>query len=292
MAELGEANIGGRMVPAWLLNLTAEELDSLKSRWYSNPNLLDNWYFGNPVNQRGQTEYTGPGYGIDRWSIEHDTVISLSGGSLVITSTTENGIVQNSEAIAELLDKRSVFSVLTTSGDLYSVSFPIGGISGGLDVGDFIIFSTSDTLLYIRSKGLSPKSILAVKLELGSTQTLAHRDGDHWVLNEMPDYGEQLRRCQRYHYRFNSHAYGWTYDNNTVNCLIPLPVTLRTMPAITLHTKGTINTTTGDAFVTSYEIKGVSPNGLIIDLHNSANAFTTGTPVVWHNFDMTVSADL
>lgn len=53
MAELGEANIGGRMVPAWLLNLTAEELDSLKSRWHSNPNLLDNWYFSNPVDQRG-----------------------------------------------------------------------------------------------------------------------------------------------------------------------------------------------------------------------------------------------
>jgi hypothetical protein len=34
-----------------------------------NPNLLDNWYFGNPVNQRGQTEYTAAGYTIDRWRV-------------------------------------------------------------------------------------------------------------------------------------------------------------------------------------------------------------------------------
>ncbi|RHT58864.1 hypothetical protein DW766_01615 [Butyricicoccus sp. AM29-23AC] len=37
--------------------------------------------------------------------------------------------------------------------------------------------------------------IKAAKLELGSTQTLAHKEGDKWVLNEIPDYGEQLRRC-------------------------------------------------------------------------------------------------
>ena len=31
-----------------------------------NPNLLDNWYFGRPVNQRGQTEYSGDKYTVDR----------------------------------------------------------------------------------------------------------------------------------------------------------------------------------------------------------------------------------
>ena len=38
----------------------------------------------------------------------------------------------------------------------------------------------------------------AAKLELGSQQTLAHQENGAWVLNEIPDYGEQLRRCQRY----------------------------------------------------------------------------------------------
>ena len=39
---------------------------------------------------------------------------------------------------------------------------------------------------------------IAAKLELGDQQTLAHKEGDAWVLNEVPDYGEQLARCQRY----------------------------------------------------------------------------------------------
>lgn len=41
--------------------------------------------------------------------------------------------------------------------------------------------------------------IIAIKLELGDTQTLAHQDSSgNWILNEIPDYGEQLTRCQRY----------------------------------------------------------------------------------------------
>lgn len=44
-------------------------------------------------------------------------------------------------------------------------------------------------------------TLLAVKVELGSAQTLAHKEGDKWVLNEIPDFGEQLRRCQRYFQR-------------------------------------------------------------------------------------------
>lgn len=45
-------------------------------------NLLDNSDFRNPVNQRGQTSYTGTGYGIDRWRTNYsgDTVKIASGG--------------------------------------------------------------------------------------------------------------------------------------------------------------------------------------------------------------------
>ena len=32
-----------------------------------NRNLLDNWYFGAPVNQRGKTVYSGKGLTVDRW---------------------------------------------------------------------------------------------------------------------------------------------------------------------------------------------------------------------------------
>ena len=46
--------------------------------------------------------------------------------------------------------------------------------------------------------------IYAVKLEKGSVQTLASRNsGGAWVLNELPDYGEELAKCQRYYQLFS-----------------------------------------------------------------------------------------
>ena len=53
------------------LDHTAQQIDDGLNiaRGVSNPNLLDNWYFGNPVNQKGQTSYTGAGYTIDRWAL-------------------------------------------------------------------------------------------------------------------------------------------------------------------------------------------------------------------------------
>ena len=56
-----------------------------------------------------------------------------------------------------------------------------------------------DSVLELRFLGNINETIKAVKLELGTQQTLAHQDTNGvWVLNEIPDYGEQLARCQRY----------------------------------------------------------------------------------------------
>ena len=46
---------------------------------HSNKNLLDNWDFTNPVNQRGQTSYTVSGgdasriYTVDRWALGNNS---------------------------------------------------------------------------------------------------------------------------------------------------------------------------------------------------------------------------
>ena len=60
--------------------------------------------------------------------------------------------------------------------------------------------------------------IQAVKLELGSEQTLAHNEGTEenpvWVLNEIPDYGEELRKCQRYYQLFRTESLRPTYGED------------------------------------------------------------------------------
>jgi hypothetical protein len=50
----------------------------------------------------------------------------------------------------------------------------------------------------IVKRGAGNGIIEAVKLELGPEQTLAHWDGTKWVLNELPDYDEELAKCQHY----------------------------------------------------------------------------------------------
>ena len=54
-------------------------------KYRTNPNLLDNWYFGRPVNQRGQTEYAGNAtYSIDRWWTQYETPLSVVDGGIKI----------------------------------------------------------------------------------------------------------------------------------------------------------------------------------------------------------------
>ena len=248
-----------------------------------NPNLLDNWYFGNPVNQRGQSSYSAEGYGIDRWRVENSTTITLSNDGLTISTTNGNGITQNSEQLAKLMDKQVVVSILTPEGNLYSKPFQLGHAAGGHTVGPFAIYSTSSWLLYVRpAQTVDTQSILAVKLELGTQQTLAHQDANgNWVLNEMPDYGEQLRRCQRYYQTFPANLtvlYGNSGSSTGTGARLVLPCQqMRTNPvgstftvAVWGYTSTERTFTISEAYATS---EGISLYGNI----SPAIEGTTGT---------------
>ena len=59
----------------------SEETIAEHYRQFCNRNLLDNWYFGNPVNQRGATEYiinSFNQYHIDRWTAAGNFKITLN----------------------------------------------------------------------------------------------------------------------------------------------------------------------------------------------------------------------
>ena len=137
-----------------------------------NPNLLDNWYFGNPVNQRGASgTISTAGYFLDRWK--------LVSGSVTINS---GGIVLNG-TIAQVLEYAVGQTVTAT------VLTP----DGVTDVTP--VYDDETKTFTVTTQG---KTIRAVKLELGTQQTLAHQENGVWVLNEIPDYGEQLRKCRWY----------------------------------------------------------------------------------------------
>ena len=181
---------------------TTPELDSAV-QWHSNPNLLDNWYFGNPVNQRGQTEYATLGYTIDRWKLER--------GSIAV----ENGYITLQNAILRILledelftvdNQNATFSILTKDGILTSHTFSVPDgkygnetISIGIDTANVQVgHALPKGSFFVINIPNASVDIVAIKVEYGTTQTLAHQENGVWVLNEVPDYTLELLKCQRY----------------------------------------------------------------------------------------------
>ena len=216
------------------LDLTASELDRTlaAAQFISNPNLLDNWYFVHPVNQRGRTEYTGNGYTIDRW-YARKAMVEVTASGLRITKVTNNDNTaynQRFEVPANLIGKTVTVSALvkevsfsgrgirlglarsnsisTNSGPFENVYYEAktGIITSTFKVDSLDAYSGINLEIFFSTDSALGDYILveAVKLELGSVQTLAHHENGVWVLNEIPNYAEELAKCQRYYQLFSS----------------------------------------------------------------------------------------
>ena len=160
------------------------------------------------MNQRGQTEYAGNAtYSIDRWWTQYETPLSVVdggikiGGKWDVQQYFENTLPNVTYTLSLLYKDRTGSDPLRllvgnrTDGDIAQTESK--DASGILSV----TFSAATANRFnFGFTGSTDNSaiIIAIKLELGDTQTLAHKENGVWVLNEIPDFGEQLRRCQRY----------------------------------------------------------------------------------------------
>ncbi len=180
---------------------------------HSNPNLLDNWYFPDPINQRGQKKYTAKGYTIDRWIITGGT-LTLSDSGLAFDNTDGASSVEMYEMLemTSFLGKEISFSVIAND-KLISARGVVP-----LTTGSAVIYDDKKIALLLRlmDSGFPAGSIWvypgnkytisAAKLELGPVQTLAHQDAaGNWVLNDPPpNKAPELTKCQRYQYIVNT----------------------------------------------------------------------------------------
>ena len=178
---------------------------------HSNSNLLDNWYFVDPINQRGETEYTVDGYAIDRWiQARLNTKVTGDGLSIVTRETEATGSFNQLIEKKNLVGKTVTMSVLI-NGELYTATdvfssnhttvkyyyFYIGNIISYFS----LYYSNREKDIVRFGIGMGEKYncvVQAVKLELGPVQTLAHKEGDTWVLNEIPNHAEQFAICAQY----------------------------------------------------------------------------------------------
>ena len=194
---------------------------------YSNSNLLIDWYFANPVNRKGKTEYAGAGFSIDMWQSMYgggDCRVSIfepgtKNGCLKLYRPANNGHLNQilPGYVALLRGKTVTFSILAKtdladkggarlfirtpnetftnpwtylSTDTYSIAQATVTIPEES--------ASNDLMVDVTCEDGSTLSIIAAKLELGTVQTLAHKEGDTWVLNEIPNYAEQYVICSQY----------------------------------------------------------------------------------------------
>ena len=232
-------------------------------------NILDNWYFANPVNQRGQSSYSTSGaYTIDRWK--------LTSGSVTVG---QSGITLNG-TITQIFEK--------------SIGVPV--IASALLSNGTMITPTYNDTTKVYTLTATGQTIVAAKLEVGTKQTLA----ESGQLTEIPDYYDQLTCCQRYFYRMHLDAWqlmalGICSAARNIAFTIPFP---RMHAAPTMSSPYTIDMwSSGGAWVQaqSFTVKYAegSPN-LSFDVYPNANA-TVGTvysPVIQDGGYIDFNADL
>lgn len=272
-----------------------------------NVNLLDNWYFPDPVNQRGLTHYVGEGhiyemYSVDRFQIYNGVSCDLVSGGLKFTfpgySDAGNYIFGHPlENVPGLRGKTVTLSMLVTDytgGEQgvwlfgkfhndYHNSFASSTLQGtGLYSATFLVPDDAEVILVGIGSPLIPVTItvMAVKLELGSQQTLAHQNADgSWVLNDPPpNKALELEKCQRYQYVANSLYYAaGAVSGSGVNIGVNFPCTMRITP--TMQDKTGV---TGDFFT----------NALMRSYGNLTARFGNGSPtscsIVFSNPDTSV----
>lgn len=257
-----------------------------------NPNLLDNWFFVNPINQRGQTSYTGAVYGIDRWrGSAADLGVAVAADGISVSGKQFQRLEQRLEYAQNLNGATVTFSALVKNPNgkfrlnLYNFTTDVSIVQDISASEDFQLvqitaapaISASDVFSVALYPGANDAAtvrtctIKAVKLELGSQQTLAHQDANgNWELNEIPDYGEQLRRCQRYAQRLlDECAYAgrvYASDATELNFFIPLPNSMRDGVAPVISGTFLFNALQGSTIksITSTACK-YRPNGVLIE---------------------------
>ena len=253
------------------------------------PNLLDNAYFAGggtgwgvfPVNQRGQTSYTPVFNGrvMDRWAVEADA-------DLKVTLEPDGILLENTGSSNRQL-KQIIPSGVLSVGNQYCISAMFDLIEGRSSVAIGEAVDPYETLGFVDldNSGFAYKivepqketewkyivyvypgakvKIKALKLEEGSSQTLAYQksDGTWLLLPQNLDYQQELAKCQGYYWESSIIFASITqFDKNNLICNVQFPVKMRTVPAVTIKSiSGT------DSTLSYWVSMGDSPTTAIVN---------------------------
>lgn len=191
--------------------------------------------------------YAGAGYTIDRWKGAPNTHLLILddsvrlGGEWHISQFFEraiNGVV----TLSVLFKNHSGVPLkLVTNNYEGTAETQVAATSEteGLLTATFTAENVEEVLIGFRESGSSDNTadIIAIKLELGTQQTLAHQDENgNWVLNDPPPNKQQeLAKCQRYQVigkMWGNMIIDYRAGGLGVGFHVPLSVPLRNTPSV------------------------------------------------------------
>lgn len=175
-------------------------------------------------------------YTIDRWKSRSGTIVIIKPDCLYIESDNSSISGLNQSFLWEkFAGKTLTLSVLVKSVYSDNEAYPVIGFfrgnsahvhtsamktinipSGGsglytltCDIPETSTYTNLNIAAFMANTATTAHmEIIAAKLEFGDIQTLAHNEGTDenpiWVLNEIPNYNEQLLRCQNYYQLFDT----------------------------------------------------------------------------------------
>lgn len=227
-----------------------------------NDNLLDNADFS--INQRKQTSYTGTGTGGDRWKSRSSYLTAIWNSDNTVTLNTTSSLSSGYRAYDQAIEEADALkgipltlSILvtdcsgawkmffgsdgTSANRVTSSSFNASGVytvTGTLnaDISDFAV-----SIVKMTNEDASI-TIAGMKLEVGTVQTLAHKDTTGaWIKNKVTvNPTVELEKCRRHLLVLNGD--GRTYASvgsgmatgTTFSYIdVPLTTSMRTTPTVT-----------------------------------------------------------
>lgn len=303
MANIIKKLINGILGDVVQLDHSAQDIDDTitKTSQLTGRNLLDNWYFADPINQRGQTSYTGAVYGVDRWRSLTGNTISVEMSGLRITGSNDtsfpNMIQQNiPEELLNALDGKTVTASIlvaeNTGGGAVATrlgSIPGSAVTTGLST--FTVTFNKISHSYFSIQCATPNTanfvVQAVKLELGTQQTLARKavDGTWTLIDPPPNKAEELAKCQRYFYRkkgtgpYSYYGNGYIDSENGAFIFVNVPE-MRVEPTVSASGNFILSIPRKAISVTSISYGGASTNGFNRISVSATSSLTSNTPVM------------
>lgn len=197
---------------------------------FSNSNLLINSDFRNPINQRGQTSYTGGGiYSIDRWMLGNSATLTVQDGSIKFEQSS--GATNTGRLVYKFEN--------ALPANYYTISVKVLNCNGGASMDDFGTITDGFTGVFTATT-TSEKELSTLRFYIAAGRSIEIE----WIKLEQGTvatpfvprlYAEEMVLCKRYYqYYDRTPIYGASTTSVTYFAPIQFCPSMRDNPTKTL----------------------------------------------------------